>query len=1012
MTERHILESSIGIAGRLSHLPYGTGKAEDCGWQSSRDFSQNAPIFKVFNSWKTWFPPTEALDSHVATESLWNQSRRQQRWLLKNHPEARLGNEIIHEHILEEATLRHDHQEGPCHASHFAIGELTDTSDPQGSRGAPLLVTSAGIANDEVRFVKPALAEWRWDEEDGGALCLAERSGEEPALWVTDIGPVCQLKSFVDLKRYDPTRWLVVQRCSGTRVFQPEYQRIPTTSTQNDSGEPSRIAPNPILYFSRDQTGGNSHSDVAFNPGTRSGPPQLGIIDERGFWSIWDITLTRIKSSRKPRSKLRKCGHIGKGVMERLPYRDTSVSQWHKILWVGCSSSRLDELQAFGFDQEEAEPPSQGAFSSLERSSMLLLCNSTLVRLLDTSTDSFLPDLSFLRPGSSECVLDIHANPQDPQCFFVLTTAKLFVVRVFSEEGEEWGKSEKKWTILLSSPHFRDIFDKTLKLTVTSGVRSFDQITTMVFVYSSGAPLLDLFCVRMMKKDLNRATCHHEVVNLAPFWGSSPDSTIQSMCLYPATVAIESSEYRSEFSRDLAEQRVQFYQLTMLKSDMSFTSTLCAASMLSVSEVVPPIYKVIQPTKLVERKKLVKYLSSNFVVREDLAMLEKTKLVSFEQQDANNNASRPEVQRSIKSFYEHLCTFFDEAYQMQHIASTQKDEFGTNPFDSVHLAVQEALEQGGMPSRTLLQIMQGFELPENFPGFMVDWVTELDWLRNLDPSIGVFDLNQPRATWMSSDTSSLYEIYSTVISLTRLPTADGDLSGSELNWRTAIACRTACDLYLSLYAVGHLRPDITDLQPSSFSSMPDQADSLDNMVIDSQSESYRESSLRSQSPASVTSSQVSRPEDTEEDPAMALLRSYTGTGKFVPKKASGLLDKWRVGASLEDYVFDLDRTTEKTPGMLRMARQLARESRKRRRAASLLQMSQQPELPYIQPSTQPAPNTHFFSSQVSQPVGRSSQSQLLHSDPPHTMSQPLGGLFGQRSAERPKKKAKKRKGGF
>ncbi|KAI1636160.1 RNA polymerase I-specific transcription initiation factor RRN6-like protein [Biscogniauxia mediterranea] len=1010
MTERHILESSIGLAGRLSHLPYRTGKAEDCGWQSSRDFSQNAPIFKVFDSWTTWFPATEAPGSHVVTGTLWNQRRRQQRWLLKSHPEARLGNEVVNEHLLEAAS-RHDRQGAdPCHTSHFALGELTDTSKPRGSTGAPLLVTSAGIANDEIRFVKPNLAEWRWGEEDSGALRLAERSAEEPAFWTKDIGPICQLKCFVDLKRYDPTRWLVVQRCSGTRVFQPEYQRVPTTSTQSGSKEPSRIAPNPILYFSRDQTGGNSHTDVAFNPGTRSRPPQLGIIDKCGFWSIWDITLTRIKTARKPKSKLKKCGHIQKGVTEQFPSREASVSQWHKILWVGCSDSRLEELQTFGFDENQTEPSSQYAFLSLERSTMLLLCNSSLVRLLDTTTNSFLPDLSFLRPGSSESVLDIHANPQDPQYCFVLTTSKLFLVRVFSEAGEEWDKPQMKWTILLSSPHFRDTFDKTLKLTVTPGVKSLDQVTSMVFIYSAGGPLLDLFCVRAMKKDPDRATCHHETVNLAPFRGSSPDFTIQSMCLSPATVAVKASEHVSEFSRNLAEQRIQFYQLTALKSDMCLTSTLCASSMSSVSEIVPPVYKVIQPVKVVERKRLVKHLSSSFVVKEDSAMLEdKTKLVSFITQDRDINAIRPEVQRFVGFFYEHLCNFFDGASQIQHIAPSQRDGFGTNPFDVVHLAVEEALEQGVVPVKTLLQVMQGFKLPENFPGFMVEWEAELERLRNLDPSMDVLDLNQPRAAWTPLDASSLYEIYSNIPILSPgEAVGSSDAGASESNQRSVMLGSIACDLYISLHAVGHRSTVATDFQQPSFSSTAYQADGLDNMTVDNQIESYRESFFRSQSPASAASSQMSRPGDAEEeDPAMALLRSYTGTGKFIPKRGSGLLDKWQVGASLADYVFDLDRTTETTPGMLKRAKQLARESRKRRRAASLLQMSQQPELL----STQPAPNTHFFSSQISQPVGRFSQSQQIHSDPPHTMSQPLGGIFGQRP-ERPKKKAKKRKGGF
>ncbi|KAI1495566.1 RNA polymerase I-specific transcription initiation factor RRN6-like protein [Biscogniauxia marginata] len=1011
MTERHTLDSSIGLAGRLSHLPYGTEKAEDCGWQSSRDFSQNAPIFKVLGPWTTWFPATKSQVPRLSTESAWHQSRKQQRWLLKSHPEVHLGNNVLHEHLFETASKHHRRDAGPWHASHFAIGELTDTSNLQRILGAPLLVTSAGSANDEIRLVKPNLAEWRWDEEDSGVLRLAERSEEEPAFWTKDVGPIRQLKCIVDLKRYDPTRWLVVQRNSGTRVFQPEYRRILAASTRNSSREPSRIDPNPIFHISRDQTGGNSHTDVAFNPSTRSRPPQLGIIDERGFWSVWDITLARVKSPGKPKPKLRKCGHIRSGVLERLPYRDTSETRWHRISWVGCSSNRLEDLEMFGVDADEAGSQSQsrGAFLPLERSSMLLLCNSNTVRLLDITTDSYLPDLPFVQQGGLDRVLDVHINLQDPQCFFVLTTSKLFVVRVFSTPGDEWDKPKRQWSILLSSPHFRDAFDQSLKLTVTTGAISTDHVTTLVFIYSSGDPWLDLFCIKVMRKDPSRATCHREAVNLSNSQGPSPDVLIQSMCLYPAKVVVQASRDLSESARNLAEQRVQFYQFTALKSDMCLVSILCASSMSSGCEITPPIFKVIQPTKPKKSRKLMKHLSSRFVVADDSMMQEEeTRSAKIITKERENSGVRREARRFLKSFYEYLSTSFGETSQEQHAVLPRKDAFGTNPFDIVHYAVEEALKKGIMPTQTLHQMMQGFELLDDFPSTMVEWKAEIELLQKLDPSIEVLSLNYPRASLVPLDASSLQEIYSKLLGLSPLLVSSDEGDGPEPDQRSMMFRQIACDLCLSTYAVSRRKPDINEPQQSPFPSTIHKVDSLDDMLIDTQPESHAASSVRSQSQASVASSQMSRPASAqEEDPAMTLLRSYTGTGKFVPRRELLLLDKWQQGADPTGYVFDLDKTTETTPGMLRRAKQLARESRKRRRAESLLQISRQPDLP----STQPVPNTHFFSSQVSQPVGRFSQSQHIHSDPPHTMSQPTGGPFGQRF-ERPKKKAKKRKGGF
>lgn len=41
MTDKRLNESAIGLAGRLSHIPYGTDKAEHCGWQYTRKFTRN-----------------------------------------------------------------------------------------------------------------------------------------------------------------------------------------------------------------------------------------------------------------------------------------------------------------------------------------------------------------------------------------------------------------------------------------------------------------------------------------------------------------------------------------------------------------------------------------------------------------------------------------------------------------------------------------------------------------------------------------------------------------------------------------------------------------------------------------------------------------------------------------------------------------------------------------------------------------------------------------------------------
>ena len=240
--------------------------------------------------------------------------------------------------------------------------------------------------------------------------------------------------------------------------------------------------------------------------------------------------------------------------------------------------------------------------------------------------------------------------------------------------------------------------------------------------------------------------------------------------------------------------------------------------------------------------------------------------------------------------------------------------------------------------------------------------------------------------------------------------------------RPVVLRKMACDLLLSRWALICGVPAATQTaQPpeTPLSSQLEYPD--DDMLIASSPAPSSQTEIKAE--GSERGESAEKEEREEEEPAIVLLRAYTGTGRFVPKERAakggqlpGLLDQWQVGTNPDDHVFDLDREKEVTPGMRRRARVLARESRKRRRAETLLQrvsMSQQeqgqgqePELPSL-PSTQPAPDIR--PSRRSQQIQSQAQiytQPLIRSDPV-TMSQPVPGAFAQRPKKRPK-----RKGGF
>ncbi|KAJ2973308.1 hypothetical protein NUW58_g8966 [Xylaria curta] len=891
-----------------------------------------APVFRVIGPCETWI--SAGLDrlknSLPPPGTTWEQNRRQQRWLVKNHPEASLGNLVLQDYLAEESSLLSPQQESSSHTCFFSLGELTDTTLRRNT-GVPLVVTVAGSASNILRLARLVQERWTWSQEPNVAVRLAEVANDRPTLWIEEeLGPIRRVKCIVDHKRYNPTRWLAVQRDSGTTMFQPEYRKAPTDgSLERDA---SRIVANPLFHLSKQQTGDNIHSDVSFNPGTRSNPPQLAIIDERGFWSIWDVGHTRVKTSGELSPSLRVCGHIDRGVLEHLPHRDRSTTKWHGILWVGRSEDNLDLLGSLDLDADNEELNSQAAFPPLQRSSSLVIYNQQQVRLLDLTTGLYLPDLIFCRRDSLDSVLDIQIT-HDPQYFYVLTTSKLFIVRAYSRPGVEWDKPEKVWLILFSTPHFRSPFDQNLRLVITQGA-SQGQTTSIVFICSSITPWVELYHVEFSLTDPQDVRCQTNLARLGSMQNNVFNSATQVLRICPTPITIKAPELLTGTGQDLAQKRARLYQIAALRPDMSLVSALCVFSLSSSVQISVPNIKVGRRSRAGGQRTALRRLSSNFVVDDDSAMSE---------EDA-----RTVAYRYVKAFYQHLHSFSDEDYSIE---SAENGVFAQNPFDAAHHSVVEALNSGLMPLRTLFQVMPDFKEVYKQSFSTVEWEGEVGKLNEIHSSVVVHTLDSSRSRLYFPISTSLEAAYSKLLRITNHSLRSGASDDTHERRVVAISEQIAYDLYLSSYGIGY----------SSLSSSQGQADGEEGMVLGSQTETLPSSPLRFESPASSIWSQRSNSEAAEgEDPSMALLRAYTGTGKFVPEKSFELLDKWRLGAEPADYVFDLDRSGDADVGKLRKAKRLAREHRKRRRTATLLQYSQEPELP----ATQPAPDTTaFFSSQ-------------------------------------------------
>ncbi|KAI0124907.1 RNA polymerase I-specific transcription-initiation factor-domain-containing protein [Xylariales sp. AK1849] len=1029
MADRRYNQSTFGNPGRLKYLPHGIQQTEDCGWQTVRDHDVDVPKFMEIGPHHEWLTASHAPIS-TPSKDTWHETQKQKKWLLKNHPEAALGNNGIGELPAVGNSLPQHGQVSSWQLTQFAVGELADTSDAGKTSGVPLLAMAAGSAGDVLRLIRLSAGAWQLRQDNSITLQLLDHATYQETLWTKDIGTIRRVQTVVSSKRFEPVRWLIVQRDLGTTVFRPEYQKVPVVSeTFSATGPqpPSHIAPNPLFTLSKSDTGCDAHSDVAFNPGIKSKPPQLAIIDEGGHWTIWDISGTRNRTYKRPKLRLSMCGSIRKGVQEKKSRRLAMEPQWHRVLWVGHSKPD-DEYDAFD-EEDDSKSQTTTSFPPLDRSSTLLQCNQKMLRLLDLETSSFLPDLSFIPKGSNDVILDVHADVQDPRYFYIVTTSMLFVAAVLPTTDPAQTQNAKKASILQSFPHLRSQVDRSLKVAVTAGPPSLSDRISLVFLYSRNSSWHDIFCVRFSKKQPERISCHHETLISRGLSSTHEDLGLQTLYISPIPLLPLGD-------RSTPIQPIKYYQM------FSFGMNLSLSHCLSASSVIPWDRRKLSIQKLanvegpdseerkgglyatrsapmasqdIQRRKAIRYLSSRFVVADSVAMFQfgNESLVTTNAASMSTRKLKP-LRRMVQPVWEYLQNFVRELGIEGYESSIGMDIFGAAPFDPVFITLQTALETKNLPLKSLFELVPNLRIPRVIDEISEEWHDELEQLERVDSTLGVRSLVKLRST--SPNRKFLHDLFTGLLELT--PGAP-DISYEFTNLAVR---RIACELYLSGFGIMYLPPGLSEPQPAVSRDTHPPTHVTDDMLIDSQESDKStvlspniphdsQASSRASTPASSAPSVPAKPEGGEdtEDRSGARLRVFTGYGTPIPQKTPNLLSMWSEGADPASYSFSINNNTEITPGMQRRAKQEAREARKRKRAETLLQLQQEHN---IVPSTQPVLDNRSFS-QASQPLNDfSSQIPAISSASAITMSQPVAGAFGGRTDSGRSKKKSKRKGGF
>ncbi|KAL2156879.1 hypothetical protein VTH06DRAFT_2774 [Thermothelomyces fergusii] len=283
-----------GIIGRLTYIP---ARSDGGIGQIRRSRAKDeAPRFKQVTPFSQWCAPSKTPTPQPGDMKPSQVARSQKYWLLDHFPEASVGDEDLESLLLQEiATARTAQQPAPVDAlSLFSVGEATDFRDGDSTRGHPVLAVASGVSGNVIRLISLGHEEWYWSEADVKVRVHAV----DPRLegeWLHGGGPISLVRFAVDLKKYDHVRWLLVSNGASVTVYEPELRPIPMPAAANPGRAPGRSAPsqlvgNLLFAIPCERTGGSPQADVCFARHPGADTPQLAVIDQAGYWSLWDVT--------------------------------------------------------------------------------------------------------------------------------------------------------------------------------------------------------------------------------------------------------------------------------------------------------------------------------------------------------------------------------------------------------------------------------------------------------------------------------------------------------------------------------------------------------------------------------------------------------------------------------------------------------------------------------------------------------------------------------------------------
>lgn len=897
-----------------------------------------------------------------------------------------------------------------------------------------MLATATGEAGELLRLTRLEESNWSWDgrQECTLQLPVVDHDVEvDEVVWSSDGLPITQVQFATSIAAGSTVRWLLVQKQTSTMMFRPQFSRVPKTksaSYQSTGSTLSRIDPNHILTLSHRQTGGNAHVDMAFNPPVDDRPPQLCVVDECGYWTLW--TLSSLRMGRNPGLALVRGGHIWEGPLSAIPTKSSFPAEAHGVLFVGTEHDSMLSM-------------SQGTLTEkAERSKLILLWNSDFLKIIDTETNTMLPDVPGLTTAKRhhDRIVNVQLSPINRDHIYVLTVRYLILIELGNTNGDK-GQFIKP-RVRLSCPHLLP-GGVHLKLALVPFSTAEGDIP-LACVYSSNHDQISAHWIHF-PQDIELPQWHSQLLTMRTQQAETEPgcSTFRDFVLLPLKVTILPGA-RGPGPHYL-QLGIRFFQGWMLGHDFSVHNCTCVSSTKPETGVLLPHKRLRWEDRdksrkaQLRRKNLIRFLDGASVVPDAMTDEAIMSLVPRGQVvDSDEEVSDDEIiNKSAKPIRLNLDRLI-RALNGSLNWSPRPEGMSIVLLEAVQGVIQQGFASERHPFATWKELALDHDedsstASEPMPPGAIEEAVE-KFLAGAGDEAVVVRLTRSKETEPEQSVGSL-SLLEEQLSSVWVDPLKGRVSATAAEKRSAWVSELARDLFLSTHGVA-----VQDVPLFGRASTAVTAEYTQHSLPGTNHiQSSQPSSSIPSPPPSISGSTASSDEALQR---LSLLASNIQPGPNGSSKPAAVLDFWPTqrGVDTEGYISSVaiasDRKFDHAREKLRqaelsrqkkraVAEKLKRPAFKRKgfpdsepdglpsspviRSSQTLPVIKSSQAPPVrtsetQPATSQAPVPAIMSSQG--PVLESSQNQPRGGT---TMSQVVPGAFG---GDRKKAKKKKKKSGF